>query len=81
MTSGSDIDPRTVLTEKSAVFLHVLDEGSPYNCIAAIFLSQLWASVQAVADVNGGKLPRPVRYSATSGATSPASSACPRSSA
>ena len=31
MTSGSDIDPRTVLTEKSAVFLHVLDEGSPYN--------------------------------------------------
>ena len=61
MTSGSDIDPRTVLTEKSAVFLHVLDEGSPYNCIAAIFLSQLWASVQAVADVNGGKLPRPVQ--------------------
>ena len=61
MTSGSNIDPRTVLTEKSAVFLHVLDEGSPYNCIAAIFLSQLWASVQAVADVNGGRLPRPVQ--------------------
>lgn len=61
MTSGSDIDPRTVLTEKSAVFLHVLDEGSPYNCIAAMFLSQLWASVQAVADVNGGRLPRPVQ--------------------
>lgn len=56
MTSGSDIDPHTVLTEKSAVFLHVLDEGSPYNCIAAMFLSQLWASVQAVADVNGGRL-------------------------
>lgn len=61
MTSGSDIDPRTVLTEKSAVFLHVLDEGSPYNCIAAMFLSQLWASVQVVADVNGGRLPRPVQ--------------------
>lgn len=61
MTSGSDIDPQTVLTEKSAVFLHVLDEGSPYNCIAAIFLSQLWASVQAVADVSGGRLPRPVQ--------------------
>lgn len=61
MTSGSDIDPHTVLTEKSAVFLHVLDEGSPYNCIAAIFLSQLWASVQAVADANGGRLPRPVQ--------------------
>lgn len=61
MTSGSDIDPHTVLTEKSAVFLHVLDEGSPYNCIAAIFLSQIWASVQAAADSNGGRLPRPVQ--------------------
>lgn len=61
MTSASDIDPNAMLTEKSAVFLHVLDEGSPYNCIAAIFLSQLWASVQAVADRNGGRLPRPVQ--------------------
>lgn len=61
MTSGSDIDPRSVLETKSAVFLHVLDEGSPYNCIAAIFLSQLWASVQVVADVNGGRLSRPVQ--------------------
>lgn len=61
MTSGSDIDPRAVLETKSAVFLHVLDEGSPYNRIAAIFLSQLWASVQTVADSNGGRLPRPVQ--------------------
>lgn len=61
MTSGSDINPRSILENKSAVFLHVLDEGSPYNCIAAIFLSQLWASVQAAADSNGGRLPRPVQ--------------------
>lgn len=61
MTSRSDIDPRSVLENKCAVFLHVLDEGSPYNCIAAIFLSQLWASVQAVADSNGGRLPRPMQ--------------------
>ena len=61
MTSGSDIYPRGVLTEKTALFLHVLDEGSPYNCIAAMFLSQLWASVQAVADTGGGRLPRPVQ--------------------
>ena len=61
MTSGSDIDPRSILENKSAVFLHVHDEGSPYNCIAAIFLSQLWASVQAAADSNGGRLPRPVQ--------------------
>lgn len=61
MTSGSDVDPRGVLAEKTALFLHVLDEGSPYNCIAAMFLSQLWASVQAVADTDGGRLPRPVQ--------------------
>lgn len=61
MTSGSDVDPRGVLAEKTALFLHVLDEGSPYNCIAAMFLSQLWASVQAVADKSGGRLPRPVQ--------------------
>lgn len=61
MTSGSDVDPREVLAEKTALFLHVLDESSPYNCIAAIFLSQLWASVQAVADTDGGRLPRPVQ--------------------
>lgn len=61
MTSGSDVDPRRVLAEKTALFLHVLDEGSPYNCIAAMFLSQLWASVQAVADKSGGRLPRPVQ--------------------
>lgn len=79
MTSGSDIDPRSVLENKSAVFLHVLDEGSPYNCIAAIFLSQLWASVQATADSNGGRLPRPVQILGDEWATSPASSACPPS--
>lgn len=61
MTSGSDVEPRQVLAEKTALFLHVLDEGSPYNCIAAIFLSQLWASVQAVADASGGRLARPVQ--------------------
>lgn len=61
MTSGSDVDPRGVLAEKTALFLHVLDEGSPYNCIAAMLLSQLWASVQAVADTDGGRLPRPVQ--------------------
>lgn len=61
MTSGSDVDPRGVLVEKTALFLHVLDEGSPYNCIAAVFLSQLWASVQEVADTGGGRLPRPVQ--------------------
>lgn len=58
LTSGSDIDPRRVLTEKTALFLHVMDEGSPYNALFAVFFDQLYKSVHLVADSNGGALPR-----------------------
>ena len=59
MTSASDIDPRRVLTEKTALFLHVMDEGSPYNKICAILLDQIWSAVQLTADSGGGALSRP----------------------
>lgn len=60
MTSGDDIDPRRILSEKTALFLHVMDEGSPYNAIAAVLFEQLYAAVYSIADATGGKLPRPV---------------------
>ena len=60
MTSGDDINPGRILNEKTALFLHVMDEGSPYNAIAAVLFEQLYASVYSVADASGGKLPRPV---------------------
>lgn len=59
MTSASDIDPRRVLTEKTALFLHVMDEASPYNKICAILLDQIWSAVQLAADSGGGALSRP----------------------
>lgn len=59
MTSASDIDPYQVLTEKTALFLHVMDEGSPYNKVCTILLDQLWSAAQSVADMHGGTLPRP----------------------
>lgn len=59
MTSASDIDPRTLLTEKTALFLHVLDEASPYNKICAILLDQIWSAIQFEADSCGGTLSRP----------------------
>ena len=37
LTSASDIDPRRVLTEKTALFLHVMDERSPYNALFSVF--------------------------------------------
>lgn len=58
LTSGDDIDPRRVLTEKTALFLHVMDEGSPYNRLFEVFFDQLYKAVYAIADSNGGKLPR-----------------------
>lgn len=59
MTSASDIDPHRVLTEKTALFLHVMDEGSPYNKVCTILLDQLWSATQSVAGMHGGTLPRP----------------------
>ena len=59
MTSASDIDPRRMLAEKTALFLHVMDEASPYNKICTILLDQLWAAVQLAADSGGGTLGRP----------------------
>lgn len=60
LTSASDIDPRRALTEKTALFLHVMDEGSPYNALFSVFFDQLYKAVYLVADSNGGKLPRRV---------------------
>ena len=60
MVSGDDIDPSRILSEKTALFLHVMDEGSPYNAIAAVLFEQLYAAVYSIADAAGGKLPRPV---------------------
>lgn len=58
MTSGSDIDPMDVLSRKTAVFLRVMDEGSPYNAIFAVFFDQLYRAARLQADGNGGTLQR-----------------------
>lgn len=59
MTSASDIEPRRILATKTALFLHVMDEASPYNKICAILLDQIWSAVQLAADSGGGALSRP----------------------
>lgn len=60
LVSGHEIDPEAVLAEKTALFLHVLDEGSPYNAVSSALFGQLWSEVQSAAERNGGSLPRPV---------------------
>ncbi len=61
MTSGDDIDPERTLTEKTAVFLHVLESGSPYNAISTIFVTQLITSIFSIGDRSGGRL-RPITF-------------------
>lgn len=61
MTSGDDIDPGRALMEKTAVFLHVLESGSPYNAICTIFVTQLITSIFSIGDRSGGKL-RPITF-------------------
>lgn len=58
LTSGDDIDVRSVLTEKTALFLHVMDEGSPYNRLFEVLFDQLYKAVYSIADSNGGRVPR-----------------------
>lgn len=60
MVSGDDIDPDLTIREKTAIFLHVLDEANPYNAILTIFLDSLWTSARIAAESNGGSLERPV---------------------
>lgn len=58
LTSASDIDPIRLLTEKTALFLHVMDEGSPFNALFSVFFDQLYKAVYLVSDSSGGTLPR-----------------------
>lgn len=61
MTSESDIDPEGVLSGKTALFLHSMDEdGAPYNAVLTVLLDQLWAAARERAEAEGGALARPV---------------------
>lgn len=57
MTSGQDIDVRSVLTKKTALFLHVMEEGSPFNSLFAVFFDQLYKETDRICDEMGGSLP------------------------
>lgn len=57
LSSGGN-EMRSVLTEKTALFLHVMDEGSPYNRLFEVLFDQLYKAVYSIADSNGGRVPR-----------------------
>ena len=58
VTAVSDVPIRDMAREKSIVYMHLLEEGSPYMVLMTAFLNQWWRIAQAEADENGGRLPR-----------------------
>ena len=58
LTSGPGMRPKDLLEGKSALFLRVMDEGSPYNAVFAVLFDQMYKAAVAEADLSGGRLPR-----------------------
>ena len=58
ITAVSDVSIRELVREKSIVYMHLLEEGSPYMVLMTVFLNQWWRIAQEEAAENGGRLPR-----------------------
>lgn len=58
MTAYSDHSIRSMIQEKTVVYMHLLEEGDPYQVVMTVFLNQWWRVAQQEAAKNGGRLPR-----------------------
>lgn len=58
MTSVSDVGIEEMLQGKSACYLHLLEQGDPYQVVFTCFFNQLWRVAQEIARGNHGQLPR-----------------------
>ena len=57
MTAYSDHSIRSMIQEKTVVYMHLLEEGDPYQVVMTAFLNQWWRVAQQEAAKNGGHLP------------------------
>lgn len=57
MTAYSDHPIRSMIREKTVVYMHLLEEGDPYQVVMTVFLNQWWRVAQQEAAKNGGRLP------------------------
>ena len=57
MTAYSDHSILSMIQEKTAVYMHLLEEGDPYQVVMTVFLNQWWRVAQQQAAKNGGRLP------------------------
>lgn len=57
MTSASDVSMSDIVGQKSIVYVHLLEEGDPYNALFTCFFNQYWRVAKQMSDANAGALP------------------------
>ena len=57
-TAVSDIPMRSIVEDKTIVYLSLMEADSPYLRIFTIFINQFWTVAKMVAAENAGRLPR-----------------------
>lgn len=57
MTAQSDPCLDDLITERTTLYIHVLGEDHPANCLLGCFFSQWWQRVQEIGNDNGGAIP------------------------
>lgn len=58
VTAQSDVSIRSIIRDKTIVYMHLLEEGDPYLVFMTVFLNQYWRVAQEEAARNAGHLPR-----------------------
>lgn len=58
VTAQSDVSIRSIIRDKTIVYMHLLEEGDPYLVLMTVFLNQYWRVAQEEAARNAGHLPR-----------------------
>ena len=56
-TSASDISMYALISERTSVYVHLLEEDHPYQVLFTVFLNQYWRVANEIAGRNGGRLP------------------------
>jgi type IV secretory pathway TraG/TraD family ATPase VirD4 len=58
ITAKSDVSMEDIIQQRSIVYFHLLEEGDPYQVLFTTWFNQYYRVASAVAQRNGGPLPR-----------------------
>ncbi|MBR2789944.1 MAG: type IV secretory system conjugative DNA transfer family protein, partial [Eggerthellaceae bacterium] len=57
ITETSDMSMYDLINSQTIVYIHLLEEGHPYQVLYAVFFNQFWRVALEIAGKRGGKLP------------------------